>query len=210
MSLKRILLSAPTFFFTFAAGVVTAAAATALAAFLWPAPAKAAKAVEPHSETIPVASPASTPLPVMDVDADPKYTPAQEVSEEAVWYGAFDFDTESLPKAFRDLTYIDIVRYDFEKNDKDGKQGVLIPPKGYLKAGKEFRFKRIGIAGKEIAFQTETVNGVSYRFIGRYLALDYCETEGPTPDISGELIKIVDGKWAASTNAKLYEQGCGC
>lgn len=124
--------------------------------------------------------------------------------------GMFYIDGEKLPIEFRDIVSLDIVTHDFDKMNDDGTAGVPIPPKGELRTKKQFRFSRIGINGKTIAFQTETVNGVSYRFTGSYRSRDSCETDGPTPDLTGKLIKIKDGKWAASMKVGFYAEGCGC
>ncbi|MGD9563601.1 MAG: hypothetical protein AB7F88_01820 [Pyrinomonadaceae bacterium] len=213
MNLKRILLSTPMFFAALAAGLAGAASLMALAGTAGePKPEKLA-AVTTAQSPLPILSPAAVATPLPLADGDPANSNGEDVRSEPMeidWGGYYNFgDAESLPKAFRDLRYVEIELYDLEKMDDVGNPGAPIPPKGYLRAEREFKFKRIAIAGKQIAFQTETIKGVSYRFTGKQLALDYCETDGDTPDVAGELIKIVNGKWAASIKAELYEE-CGC
>lgn len=205
MSVNRVLVGVPVFFFSLTVGIAVFSVAAAVASYL-------------RTEQIPDVKAQASALPSSSAQAqlaDPSKdeSDAEEATKDQVpeyeWSGVYAFDTESLPKAFRGLGYMEVNLYDFEKIGEDGEYGVRIPPKGYLLAETEFKFKRIAVAGKHISFQTETVNGVSYRFTGEYLALDYCETGGATPDVSGELIKIVNGRWAAAMKAKLYEE-CGC
>jgi hypothetical protein len=128
------------------------------------------------------------------------------------YYAAGSFylgGAETVPKEFSDIDYVEIITHDYEKTREDDSPGVPIPPKGRIVTKKQHDFVRIAIIGKEISFQTETVDGVSYRFTGQYHHVNYCETDGDTPDLIGQLIKIKDGKWAASMKAEFYVQ-CGC
>lgn len=213
MSVNRVLVAAPVFFLSLTVGIAVFSVAATVASYLRTEQmpdAKVQALVLPTSSAQP---PDLGPLESQTADPVLDEIDAEEARKDQVpeyeWSGVYVFDTESMPKAFRGLGYMELNLYDFEKTGEDGEPGVPIPPKGYLFAGAEFKFKRIAVAGKQISFQTETVNGVSYRFTGEYLALDYCETGGATPDVSGELIKIVNGRWAAAMKAKLYEE-CGC
>lgn len=123
--------------------------------------------------------------------------------------GGFYLGKESLPKAFRDIDHLEIITHDYEKIKEDGSPGVPIPPKGWIQTKTAFNFSRIAISGREIAFQTETVNGVSYRFTGQYPKWEYCETDGQTFALAGQLIMIKNGKWAAEIKANFIEE-CGC
>lgn len=209
MKLKRVVISAAVFPLTLAIGLAFFAATSVSA--------EHSETQEPLEEsTLPAVSPvqivpvipipAFTPLVDATAESDePKATAVEEVN----WQGVYGFDKDSLPKAFRGLGYLEIQLSDYDKIDENGEPGAPIPPRGYLHVNREFKFTRIALAGRQISFQTRIIEGVSYRFTGKYLALDYCETDGPTPDISGELIKIVNGKWAASTKVELYAE-CGC
>jgi hypothetical protein len=129
-------------------------------------------------------------------------------------YDQLDFTGEyyidQKPRGFEDFDYIAIFMSDYEKQTDDGTYGVPIPPKGSVQTIKPFKFKRIAIGGPEITFQTEEVDGISYKFTGRFSTKAYCEIEGDQPDLEGQLIKFMNGTWAASTNAKLYVPTCGC
>jgi len=213
MSLNRVLVAVPAFFFSLTVGIAVFSVAAAVASYLRT---EQIPDVKQQASALPFSSaPAPDPVPLDPQLADPSIDEidAEEATKDQVpeyeWSGVYAFDTESLPKAFRGLGHMEVSLYDFEKIGENGEPGVRIPPKGYLLAETEFKFKRIAVGGKHISFQTETVNGISYRFTGEYLALDYCETGGATPDVSGELIKIVNGRWAAAMKAKLYEE-CGC
>ncbi|MCC6328482.1 MAG: hypothetical protein IT174_08195 [Acidobacteria bacterium] len=213
MSANRVLVAAPVFFFSLTVGIAVFSVAADVASYLGTDQIPDAKVQALSLPTSSVQPPDLGPLDPQLADRSKDESDAEEATKDQVpeyeWSGVYAFDTESLPKAFRGLGYMEVNLYDVEKIGEDGEPGVRIPPKGYLLAETEFKFKRIAVAGKHISFQTETVNGVSYRFTGEYLALDYCETGGATPDVSGELIKIVNGRWAAAMKAKLYEE-CGC
>lgn len=133
----------------------------------------------------------------------------EDTSNEFYAHGSFYIDQENLPREFRDFEHIEIQTHDMAQLREDDTYGVRIPPKGWVSAKVQFAFSRIAINAKDISFQTETVDGVSYRFVGQYHHVDYCETDGSTPDLIGRLIKIKDGKWAAEMKAELYAQ-CGC
>lgn len=210
MSVKRVLLNAPIFVFTLATGVALFTGTSAVAAY-WSTSQKMDQTAEPVATTVQpiVYEPVVRDMTIATVEPSIEEEPVKNPTREIYIDGTYSFFSEELPKPFRELGYIEITTLDYEKTDANGEPGVPIPPKGLLYAGREFKFSRIGVNGKLIAFQTKTVNGVSYKFTGEYLALDYCETDGPTPDITGELIKIVNGKWAASMKAKLYAE-CGC
>lgn len=128
--------------------------------------------------------------------------------EEFYAEGSFYLETETIPKEFSDIDFLEIITHDYEKTRGDGTSGLPIPPKGGISTKKRLDFVRIAINGRELAFQTETVNGVSYRFTGKYPKYEHTETSAETPDLVGQLIKIRDGKWAASMKAKFYMSGC--
>ena len=192
MSVNRVLVAVPVFFFSLTVGIAVFSVAAAVASYL-----RAEQIPDVKVQALSLPTSSAQPLDLGPLDpqlAGPSKdeSDAEEATKDRVpeyeWSGVYAFDTESLPKAFRGLGYMEVNLYDVEKIGEDGEPGVRIPPKGYLLAETEFKFKRIAVAGKHISFQTETVNGVSYRFTGEYLALDYCETGGSTPDVSGELI----------------------
>ncbi len=162
-------------------------------------------------ETVPaVAEPLpQPPLPEPAPEIEPVNASDTENVNEFYAAGSFYLDGEKLPKEFRDFEGLEIQTHDMEQMRDAENWGVPIPPKGWVLAKKQFNFARIAINAKIIAFQTETVGGVSYRFTGEYHHVDYCETDGTTPDLVGRLIKIRDGRWAAEMKAGFYAS-CGC
>lgn len=121
--------------------------------------------------------------------------------------GEYYMVDESKAKGFEDFEFVEIWMRDYDKQTDDGAWGVPIPPKGSVQTKKAFKFKRIAIGGKEITFQTEEINGISYKFTGRFWDERYENDELP-PDLAGRLIKFKNGVWDASTHAKFYMPGC--
>ena len=123
--------------------------------------------------------------------------------------GEYYLDEEKVPKVFSDISYLEIQTREYDTDAKGNYVTSPIAPKGSIQTKKMLKFTRIAIGGKEIAFQTDTVGGVSYKFTGRFRSDDYCEADGDKPDLKGRLIKIKDGKWAAEMKAEFYMM-CGC
>lgn len=134
--------------------------------------------------------------------------PNQEVWDPGGWYY---LDSEKVPKAFSDIDHIYLeTREVYDENGEFVDRPIV--PTGSVFTGSDFKFARIAVSNPEISFQTTTINGVSYRFTGRFRSLslgDYCETDEDQPDLEGKLIKIKDGKWAAEMKAQFYIS-CGC
>lgn len=211
MKIKRILISAATGFAAFVIGFGAVMAVVAAGEILNGLSKPAAT-----TNLTPVPIPETVSEPAIVTEPAPELEPVDEPAaneSETEFYGGgwFYLDQEKTPKEFSDIENMEIVTHDFEKMDADGTPGVPIPPKGELKAKWSFRFSRISISEKAMSFKTETVNGVSYRFSGTYSSrYDYeCGINGETPRLDGQLIKIKDGKWAASMKTNFYES-CGC
>ncbi len=115
---------------------------------------------------------------------------------------------DSLPKGFEDLEGLEIVMRDYDVDANDHPSGIPIPPKGSLQTKETFNFKRIAIGAKEITFQTEEVNGISYKFTGRFLDEEHIEGDEFPSDLAGRLIKFKNGVWIASMHAKFYTSHC--
>lgn len=207
MKTKRIIISAAAGILAFGVGfgsgtIATQAAETVSSLF---SKGDIAERNEPVIEPTNVEPPAAIVTEPVRVEAEKN----EPVLNEFYAQGLFYLDAEKVPKEFRDIESLEIVTHDYERMREDGTYGVPIPPKGWIMTKKQLDFDRIAIIGKEISFQTETVDGISYRFTGQYHHVEYCETEGDQPDLIGRLIKIKDGKWAASMKAEFYVQ-CGC
>ncbi len=115
---------------------------------------------------------------------------------------------ELKAEGFEDIEGLEIIMRDYDVNWDEHQYGLPMPPRGSLKTKKTFKFKRIAIGGKEIAFQTEEVDGISYKFTGRFLDEEILEDDEFPSDLAGRLIKFKDGVWIASMHAKFYTSHC--
>lgn len=157
-------------------------------------------------------------IPAADVETEATATGNTEETEDRPAEEVFDADgnyypiDEKLPKSFAKLDYLWITTREWDGNVDEYPNGKPIPPKGEIKIGKTFKFTRVYVGGREIAFTTETIGGVSYRFVGIFPKQDYCDLSGEesVPSLTGRLIRIKNGKWDAEGNIDLYEEGCGC
>jgi hypothetical protein len=165
------------------------------------------------------------PLPVAGImtvnsaiEEQKKIVTPETVSEtETVEEPEFDASGEyyaeegKLPKGFRDFEYLEITARDYTAQSDEFVYGVPIPPKGSIHTKKNYKFTRISIGAKQIAFETEKIDGVSYRFTGKFPENELCEYngEGQLPNLKGRLVKIKDGKKIAETDAEFYIS-CGC
>lgn len=113
------------------------------------------------------------------------------------------------PKGVRDFESINITTNDYNNaSEENDYWGTPIPPEGYLIAKKKYKFARVNIGSKLIAFETETRNGVSYKFVGNFP--DYRQRpEVDYVDLEGRLIKMRNGKKIAEGDIRLLVS-CGC
>jgi hypothetical protein len=124
--------------------------------------------------------------------------------------GEIYYPPEKSPQAFANIELLDIETREFWQDD--GKYfNKPIVPTGYLRAGKDFKFKVITIADREITFETAEINDVSYRFVGHFPVIpqyEYCEQCEYPPDLKGKLTKLKNGKIVAEMNAEFYVSHC--
>src|SRR5215207_5468789 len=81
--------------------------------------------------------------------------------------GAYDFEEGTLPKAFADIQYINIETREY-LNEGETFINRPIVPKGSINAKTDFNFAKIAVNGREIALETEAIDGISYKFVGRF------------------------------------------
>jgi hypothetical protein len=162
--------------------------------------------VAPQASVEPAARPPVVAQPVTVESAPNESCPTLEAEPyEFNPTGTYVLNQETIPKAFADIDYLELETREYiEEGDEYVARSII--PRGSIFAGKRFRLTRISVGGYELAFQTETVDGVSYRFVGRFTSEE--EYEAGDPDIKGNLIKIKDGKWAAEIQAEFYIDGC--
>lgn len=126
--------------------------------------------------------------------------------------GDYALDTATLPKAFADLEYLTLEVSEYYEQDGEYLSRPIVP-RGSVHGKKAFKFSRIAIGGRELTFQTRTVGGISYRFVGRFPVPEEAggdeEEVEESPSLVGKLIKIRNGKWEAAMEAKFYlYHGC--
>jgi hypothetical protein len=164
---------------------------------------------------------AEPPVTAEQSTNDPEAAPTDDWKESAVANEEFDvtgdyyiYNTESkpnnLPKAFEDFNEISIITTDYaQTSEENNYQGAPIPPEGSVFTKKEYKFVRINIANRQIAFQTETKKGISYKFIGKFPDYQNPSVNGEYyGDLEGRLIKMRDGKKIAETKIRLIAGGC--
>lgn len=122
--------------------------------------------------------------------------------------GEYYLDLEKTPAAFLDISNLELeTREYYEENGNYLDR--LIVPRGSIFGKNSWKLTRLAVGGREIAFQTDTIDGVSYRFTGKFGGGEYCETSEDAPELQGKLIKIKNGKWAAEMDAEFF-MSCGC
>jgi hypothetical protein len=142
---------------------------------------------------------------VIGLEEDNAEMPYGEPGHEFNGSGEYWMIDELKPEGFEDIESLEIIMRNYAN---DHPYGLPIPPKGSLQTKKTFKFKRIAVGGKEIAFQTEEVDGISYKFTGRFLDEEILEGDEFPSDLAGRLIKFKDGVWIASMHAKFYTSHC--
>lgn len=130
----------------------------------------------------------------------------ETATETEIWEfdgnGSF-YITDELPKGFKDFDSINITTRDFGVESEDYPYGVPVPPEGYIRTSKKYKFTRIGIANRLIAFETEAKEGISYKFAGKLIEADY--------SIEGRLIKLRNGKKIAESDIHFtFDERCSC
>jgi hypothetical protein len=97
------------------------------------------------------------------------------------------------PGSFEGVTEVMIVTSDYNA------KGMIVPVTKYgdvSVGGDTFKMRGIWFDGKRLAFGTETLNDVSFRFEGRYLDLKVDSHGAYTGDtaLNGRMVKFVKGK----------------
>ena len=149
--------------------------------------------------------------PVAEIPVD-ETTPAPDLNESAEdsFNATGDYYlVDDAPKGFKDFESINITTNDYTNaSEENNYWGTPIPPKGYLLTKKKYKFARINIGNKQIAFETEIRNEISYKFVGKFV--DNVQSEdGAYADLEGRLVKMQNGKKIAESDIRLLVS-CGC
>ncbi len=189
---------------------ISAYAAVGFALSLVPKMSAKAENIEriPIAEAVPTAF--AEPIPAISEPDVPTVTEAEDNDLNWTNYYYLSLSEDKVAKAFSDIEYLSIETHLYnEKAGEDGPYWIPIAPKGSIQTKKVFKLDRIAIGTKRISFQTATVDGISYKFIGSFPDIsDGSDSLSGRPDIKGRLIKIKDGKWAAEMQAEFYVEGC--
>lgn len=124
--------------------------------------------------------------------------------------GAYSLNIEKAPKAFADIEFLEIVTREYTEDDGTYTNRPVVPS-GKLQTKEEFTFSRIAVGNHEISFETDSVDGISYQFVGQFpnsAEVINCETCEYPPDLTGVLKKVKNSKVIAELNAKFYVAGC--
>lgn len=123
--------------------------------------------------------------------------------------GYYEIWSERSAKSFdKDLSFEFAIRvYKGENNSHLNKP---IVPSGSVFAEKDLLIEKIAYGSREIAFETATIGGVSYKFVGHFPVAPQanCENCEPPSDLKGTLTKMKNGKVVATGEVEFYLGGC--
>ncbi|MDQ3799544.1 MAG: hypothetical protein M3384_08845 [Acidobacteriota bacterium] len=159
-----------------------------------------------------------TELPITNSEPEIKSEPVKEKVEREFDAGNDYYIVGDSPKGFKDFDIFSLTTRNYENaSEENNYQGIPIPPEGYVLTTKKFKFVRINVAGKQIAFETEAKKGISYQFVGEFFDEEE-EVLRKTADgneysefviLKGRLIKMRDGKKIAESEVRFgIAHGC--
>jgi hypothetical protein len=154
--------------------------------------------VKPFAESSPIFVPLPPPL---ETAVENEAEPADEFYPD----GSFYPDGE-LPKAFKDIEVLMIEATDWY-DEKDNYKPKPMLVKGSLHTKNQFKFAKISINNRLISFETTTVKGIKYTFVGEYQKNPE-SSENDGIDLKGMLKKFKDGKEIGSSKMGFYASGC--
>lgn len=162
----------------------------------------------PIESEIPMMPSSAKEMPIVETTSAPDSKEADEYEFDAGGnYYIFSYASEVKPlsKPFEEFNEISITTFEYAaENDYNG---TPIPPKGYVFAKRKYKFSRINIANRQIAFETEAKKGISYKFVGKFVDSSQ-RSEDDYADLEGQLIKMRDGKKIAETKVRLAADRC--
>lgn len=127
-----------------------------------------------------------------------------------------EFDAEGnyyligdLPKDFKDFYSLSVITSNYEVKDDGSAYASPIPPEIELYSKIKYKFTRININNRQISFETEGKNGISFQFTGYFPEQYEDEKSKEWVSLEGTLTKLKNGKKVAETQAKFgYIHGC--
>ncbi len=112
---------------------------------------------------------------------------------------------------FEGFGWIEITTMNYENASEEDYEGTPIPPEGNIWIDGEFKFTKLSINNRFMAFETETIKGISYKFSGKYIEkAPFWKLDEQKSVLEGQLIKMKKGKKIAEKNISFfwYEDGC--
>ena len=124
--------------------------------------------------------------------------------------GGYSLITEDVNAGFADIASLDITVREYWKTDGTYLNRPIVPD-GKLNGTKaRFYLTKISLGNREISFETDTQDGVNYRFVGHFpVTSEYLSCEGceHPADLKGTLTKLKNGYAVANLEANFYAYG---
>ena len=121
--------------------------------------------------------------------------------------GEYYLEEENLPSGFKDFDYLEIETHTYDSKADSIDPWTPIPPKGAVHTKRGYKFKTVSVSPSFLVFETESKDGISYRFVGKFARPDEPD-ENYAGDITGKLTKLKNGVVIASTKISFYAGGC--
>ncbi len=161
----------------------------------------------------------AAPVPiVVEQAATPIFEKAEAADDsEENAEGEFDIDgfygiIGEMPKGFEDFVEMGITTLRYENaSEENSYEEIPIPPEGYIWTDKKYKFAKISVNNKYMAFETQTIKGISYKFSGKFIEkAPFWKLYEQKPVLEGHFIKLSKGKKIAETDVRFiwYEGGC--
>ena len=149
---------------------------------------------------------AETLIPMIDLNAD-------VVSSNAYYSnltGEYYLSHENLPREFKDIEYVEVVTHVYDEMTDDADDPWKpVPATGSLHSKRGYKFETVSVSPVFLVFETEAINGISYRFVGHFRAPnESSEDHENAGDLKGKLQKLKNGVETHSMQAAFYFPGC--
>ena len=121
--------------------------------------------------------------------------------------GEYYLEEENPPRGFKDFKYLEIETHSYDLKGNSTDPWTPIPPKGSIHAKLGYKFRTVSVSPTFLVFETESKDGISYRFVGKFAQPDELD-ENYAADITGKLLKLKNGVVVASAKVSLYVGDC--
>jgi hypothetical protein len=158
--------------------------------------------------------------PITNFEPEIKSEPVEEEKTAgALDRSGYYYIIGDLPSGFKDFEWFDLTTRDYKNAAAENNyEGIPITPEGSFLTNKPFNFVKISLSDKWIAFETEAIDGISYKFVGEFpdepekITVEYDDGSGAYTDeaiLKGRLVKMRNGKKIIEREVKFgYTIGC--